>query len=110
MPGGIQPPIEVLLSWPRPNLVDPEMKPNTITVVAYVFGPLTVILFLIRLWVRIFHQRNPGWDDWIMVAAMVRDSTFWREVTKLTSQVPTIASTVLVPIGTYELKNSGHQY
>jgi predicted permease len=110
MPGGIQPPIEVFLSWPQPNLVDPEMKPNTITMVAYVFGPLTVTLFLIRLWVRIFHQRNPGWDDWVMLAAMVRNSILWYEVTELTPQIPTIASTVLVPIGTSPLRVFSHYY
>ncbi|KAF3041395.1 hypothetical protein E8E12_009574 [Didymella heteroderae] len=25
-------------------------------------------MLMARLWVRIFHQRNPGWDDWLAVA------------------------------------------
>jgi len=110
MPGGIQPPIEVLLSWPQPNLIDPEMKPNTITVLAYVFGPLTILLFLARLWVRVFHQQNPGWDDWVMLAAMVRNSIPRRDITNITSQIPTIASTVITPIGMFVRSLSGHWY
>lgn len=71
MPGGISPSIDVLLSWPQPNFINPERKPNTITVLSCIFGPLTVVLFAIRLWVRVVHQRKPGWDDWVMLAAMV---------------------------------------
>jgi hypothetical protein len=59
------------LSWPRPNFVDPETRPNTMLIAACICGPITVGLLLARLWVRIFHQRNPGWDDWLMLAATV---------------------------------------
>ncbi|KAH7384004.1 hypothetical protein BKA66DRAFT_570191 [Pyrenochaeta sp. MPI-SDFR-AT-0127] len=69
MPGGLNAPLEVILAWPKPNYVNPETRPNTILVLACVWGPLTLILVLARLWVRIFHQRNPGWDDWLMLAA-----------------------------------------
>lgn len=71
MPGGIEPSLKVIASWPQPNLINPETRPDTITIFSCVFGPLTVILFLVRMWVRLFHQRNPGWDDWVMLAAMV---------------------------------------
>jgi hypothetical protein len=59
------------LSWPRPNFVDPVTRPNTMLIAACVCGPITIGLLLARLWVRIFHQRNPGWDDWLMLAATV---------------------------------------
>ncbi|KAF2832732.1 hypothetical protein CC86DRAFT_401479 [Ophiobolus disseminans] len=71
MPGGIHPTLEVFLSWPPPNLVDPETRPNTMTILACVLGPITLALFLARFWVRTLHQRNAGWDDWIMLAAMI---------------------------------------
>lgn len=71
MPGGIHPPLEVILSWPRPNYIDPIKRPKTVLVVACVFGPLTIALLLARLWVRIRIQRNAGVDDWLMVAAIV---------------------------------------
>ncbi|KAH7412092.1 hypothetical protein DE146DRAFT_265919 [Phaeosphaeria sp. MPI-PUGE-AT-0046c] len=82
MPGGLHPPIEVMLSWPRPNFIDPETKPNSLLFIACVLGPLTIILLFVRLWVRIFHQRNPGWDDWLMLVATL----------------PTIAVTILFPL------------
>ncbi|KAH7082857.1 hypothetical protein BKA63DRAFT_138914 [Paraphoma chrysanthemicola] len=82
MPGGIHPTVEVMLSWPTPNYINPETRPNTITVLALVCGTINVLLLLARLWVRIFHQRNPGWDDWIILAATI----------------PTAAMTVMLPI------------
>jgi hypothetical protein len=74
MPGGLHPPLEVLLSWPAPNFINPQTKPNTITILACILGPVTVGMLLARLWVRIFHQRKPGWDDWLMLAAIVSSS------------------------------------
>ena len=71
MPGGLNPPLEVILSWPAPNFVNPETKGNTLVLIACIWGPLTIVLLFVRLWVRIFHQRNPGWDDWLMLAAIV---------------------------------------
>jgi hypothetical protein len=71
MPGGINPPLEVILSWPKPNYVDPEQRSNTMLLVACICGPITIGLMLARLWVRIFHQRTSGWDDWLMLAATV---------------------------------------
>ena len=72
MPGGIHAPIDVVLSWPAANTINPETRPNTIFILAYVFGPITIIMLLARLWVRIFHQRNVGWDDWLILAGIVR--------------------------------------
>lgn len=72
MGGGIHPPLEVMLKWPPPNEINPETRSNAILILAYVGGPITILMLLARLWVRIFHQRSPGWDDWIMLVAMVR--------------------------------------
>jgi len=75
MAGGIHPSIEVQASWPKSNYVNPETRPDTILILAYIFGPLTMLMLLVRLWVRIFHQRCPGWDDWLMLAATVSHSS-----------------------------------
>ncbi|KAF2133773.1 hypothetical protein P153DRAFT_306312 [Dothidotthia symphoricarpi CBS 119687] len=69
MPGGIHPSLDVILSWPTPNYVDPVRRPNTILLLTCILGPITIGTTLARLWVRIFHQRNPNWDDWLMLAA-----------------------------------------
>ncbi|KAH5073595.1 hypothetical protein HBH95_151250 [Parastagonospora nodorum] len=82
MPGGIQPPIEELLSWPVPNYIDPPTKSKYILIVACVLGPISIILLLARLWVRIRLQRNAGLDDWLMLASLF----------------PMIAMTVLDPL------------
>jgi hypothetical protein len=74
MPGGINPPLAVVLTWPKPNFVNPERQPKTMLLVASVLGPISTTMMLTRLWVRIFHQRTPGWDDWLMLAATVSRS------------------------------------
>lgn len=71
MSSGIRTSPEVMLSWPKPNYIDPETRPKTIFLLAYILGPITIGMLLARLWVRIFHQRSPGWDDWMMLAATV---------------------------------------
>ncbi|RAR12421.1 integral membrane protein [Stemphylium lycopersici] len=86
MPGGIHPPLEVKLSWPKPNYENPTLRPDTVLWLSCILGPVTVGLLLVRLWVRIFHQRSPGWDDWLMLAATI----------------PTIALTVIYPLATKE--------
>jgi hypothetical protein len=71
MPGGPHPPLEVIASWPPANLVNPEGRGTVTTIIAGVLSPITFFLVFARLWVRFFLQRNAGWDDWLMVAALV---------------------------------------
>ncbi|OAL03763.1 hypothetical protein IQ06DRAFT_205920, partial [Phaeosphaeriaceae sp. SRC1lsM3a] len=71
MPGGLHPTIEIFLEWPRPNYVDPVTKPKYVLVLSCILGPISLALLLVRLWVRLRIQRNPGWDDWLMVASWV---------------------------------------
>jgi hypothetical protein len=71
MPGGLNPPPEVLLSWPAPNFINPERHPDTLLYISCIWGPITIIMLFVRMWVRLIQQRNAGWDDWLMVAATV---------------------------------------
>lgn len=74
MPGGLYPPVEVMQTWPVPNFKNPELRPNTVVILAYILGPLTVGLCLVRLWVRVCHQKSAGADDWLMLVAIVSSS------------------------------------
>lgn len=71
MPGGIHPPIEEILRWPTPNYVNPVTRPNTVLYVACIGSFITFTMLMARCWVRFFHQRNPGWDDCLVLAGTV---------------------------------------
>ena len=77
MPGGIHPPLEVMARWPTPNYKNPETHPKTVLISACILGPLTIGLLLVRLWVRVKLQHSAGWDDWLMLAAVVSLLYFW---------------------------------
>ncbi|XP_014557341.1 hypothetical protein COCVIDRAFT_37248 [Bipolaris victoriae FI3] len=84
MPGGLHPPLEVSQNWPAPNFVNPELRSDAIIILAYILGPLSVCFCLVRLWVRVYHQKSAGVDDWLMLASIP----------------PTIALTALYPLAT----------
>ncbi|KAF3047450.1 hypothetical protein E8E12_007053 [Didymella heteroderae] len=69
MPGGINVPLDVILSWPSPNYNDPVTQPKRVLVFSCIIGPISIALLCARLWVRIHMQHNAGWDDWLMLAA-----------------------------------------
>jgi hypothetical protein len=71
MPGGPRPPLEVIATWPPANLVNPEGRGTVTSIIAGVLSPITFFVVFSRLWVRFYLQRNAGWDDWLMVAALV---------------------------------------
>ncbi|KAL5113780.1 hypothetical protein ACEQ8H_008354 [Pleosporales sp. CAS-2024a] len=69
MPGGLHPPLDLFLEWPRPNYVNPLTKPKYVLVLSCILGPISLALLLVRLWVRLRIQKSPGWDDWLMLAS-----------------------------------------
>ncbi|KAL6704186.1 hypothetical protein ACN47E_008443 [Coniothyrium glycines] len=71
MPGGLHPPVSEFLSWPAQNTVDPETRPRTVTILAGLLGSLMLLVVGARVWVRTRITRNSGWDDWVMVVAML---------------------------------------
>ncbi|OAG14375.1 hypothetical protein CC77DRAFT_918980, partial [Alternaria alternata] len=71
MPGGPHPPLSVVASWPAPNYVNPEGRGRVTTIIAGILSPITFFVIFARIWVRFYLQRNPGLDDWLMIAALV---------------------------------------
>jgi hypothetical protein len=55
-----------------PNYINPPTKSKYVLIAACVLGPISILLLLARLWVRIRLQRNAGLDDWLMLASLVR--------------------------------------
>lgn len=102
------PPLAVLLAWPRPNYINPENRGPGLLIIEMVFLGIATICLCLRMYIRIFKIRQTGWDDWLMVAAMVSyvyvklyscpevaDWSFW--------QVFCIGVTICVILGTNHL-------
>lgn len=51
--------------------------PNTraqLRIVGVLFLILSIIVVTLRIWVRVRIKKSAGWDDWIMLATVVRYS------------------------------------
>lgn len=72
MPGGTDPPLNVILSWPKPNYVNPETRGDGIVIYSYISASIATILVCLRLYARIFLLRKPGLDDVLVVVGLVR--------------------------------------
>ena len=66
------PPPEVRAHWPKPNYVDPITRGPGLMIVELTLVPVALICVILRLWVRIGWLHKSWWDDYLMVAAMVR--------------------------------------
>ncbi|KAB8737498.1 hypothetical protein FH972_026457 [Carpinus fangiana] len=71
MPGGIEPPLSVIVGWPPPNHVDPETRGPALLILIILLGVLAVITVAARFYCRLFLTKNAGADDWMLLAAMV---------------------------------------
>lgn len=69
--GGLHPPSEVLLSWPRPNYVDPEDRGWTSSIVLLLALGITFLVYVARIWARLSLGKNAGLDDVLMSIAMI---------------------------------------
>jgi hypothetical protein len=78
MPGGIHPPPDVYLAWPKPNYINPQLRDWTLAATVVILLCLTITIVCARLWARIVLQRNAGIDDAIIVVAMVWNSDLSR--------------------------------
>ena len=76
MPGGLHPPLSVILSW-VPNYVDPQSRGWAIVVLVAVLLSLTYIVVGLRLWARIGIRKSLGIDDVLIVFNMVVEPSFY---------------------------------
>lgn len=66
--------------------------------IAFVLTPITFFTVFSRLWVRFYMQRNAGWDDWLMVVALVNYLSFQDIVHSLTVSQPIVMTlAILIP-------------
>lgn len=67
----INPPIEEILSWPTPNYVDPETRGPVLAAINHTFLALCVVLVAARIYTRLRIVRWFGWDDVLIIVALV---------------------------------------
>ncbi|KAI1341336.1 hypothetical protein F5Y15DRAFT_414450 [Xylariaceae sp. FL0016] len=63
------PPLDVMLSWPDPNYINPENRGPALLIVELTILPLALICLALRLWVRIRMLQRFWYDDVLMIAA-----------------------------------------
>src|ERR1700742_4647399 len=75
MPGGIHPPAAVIMSWPTPNHINPETHGLQVTITTGILLSLAILAVAGRLYARLVLLPSFGWDDGLIVIALVRIST-----------------------------------
>lgn len=69
--GGLHPPPEVMLNWPKPNYVNPEERGWAAPIVLLVFLGITFLVYVARMWARIAISKNTGLDDILISLSMI---------------------------------------
>ncbi|KAH8430462.1 uncharacterized protein LDX57_008121 [Aspergillus melleus] len=65
------PPPEVLMSWPTPNYTDPPTRGNSAFIVNVVGTSLAFVVTCLRLYTRLRITCSPGFDDILIVIALI---------------------------------------
>lgn len=73
MPGGLRVPEAVQATWPKINTVNPDLQGPVAPVIVGLLGTIAIIAIVARYVSRFRLQANAGCDDWVFLAAMVRD-------------------------------------
>jgi hypothetical protein len=77
MPGGLHPPIAVILGWAtKVNYVDPPSRGWSIVILCTVLLSCTYIVVGLRIWARFGLAKNGGIDDALIIFNMVRGPSF----------------------------------
>lgn len=66
------PPLSVLITWPEPNYSNPITRGDGLMIIELTLLPLAVAVVFLRMYIRISWLRKSWWDDYLMIAAMVR--------------------------------------
>jgi hypothetical protein len=73
MPGGLHPPIAVILSWSsKVNYIDPPTRGWSMVILCTVLLTCTYIVVGMRLWARLVVAKSGGIDDALIIFNMVR--------------------------------------
>jgi hypothetical protein len=64
-------PLSVLLTFPRPNYVDPETQGMSLILVNAIMAGLVLFAVLMRMYTRIWLTRWVGADDYAIIFATV---------------------------------------
>ena len=64
-------PVSVMITWPRPNYVDPETRGNSIIYVLSPFLFVSATTVGLRLYTRTVVNRWFGWDDVLIILGLV---------------------------------------
>jgi hypothetical protein len=64
-------PIEVLLSFPKPNYIDPETHGPGLMIVATLLSIIAIGVVALRLYARFVITKAPGVDDILIVGALI---------------------------------------
>jgi hypothetical protein len=93
-------PLSVLLSWPKPNYVDPIRRGPALVIVNSVLLPIAIVVVGLRLYTRLFIIRSAGLDDLFIALAVVSNPIQKFVVSSDQPQVPAFGLTVAVCLGT----------
>lgn len=69
--GGLHPPTDILLKWPKPNYINPEDRGWDSTIVLLVVLGITFLVYIARMWARLSLGKNAGWYDTLMSIAII---------------------------------------
>lgn len=65
-------PINVLLSWPPPNYINPVTRGPAAVILIIILSSFVVVAVSLRVYTRLWVQRWSGFDDLFMVLAVVK--------------------------------------
>jgi hypothetical protein len=72
MPGGVNPPMEIVLSWPQANYINPDTHGNGVVFMEGFLLGLCYIIVSLRVYTRAIQARNFGIDDALICFNLVR--------------------------------------
>ena len=65
-------PESVILSWPKPNYIDPIRRGPALVIVNSLLLPVAMVIVGLRLYTRLIICRSAGLDDLFIALAVVR--------------------------------------
>ena len=69
--GGLHPPLNVIISWPNSNYINPATRDWTGPIILLTAIALSTMVFVMRIWARLVVGRNFGLDDVLISLAMI---------------------------------------